>query len=181
VILNKARREDGADDRWRALDGRHLWRERLGVAAHAGLREAEQLARLGLPLVKREDGNGYEIGGIDQATLRTYSGRTAQIEAGLTDLLIEYKEIYGHAPDRATLYKLRKQVTLSTRAAKRKPKQDGADTPEDRAARVDAAIVAWMRKARDASVQALEELHEAIEAYALEHPGALPEQMPGEE
>jgi conjugative relaxase-like TrwC/TraI family protein len=181
VILNKAQREDGADDKWRALDGRPLWRERLGVAAHAGLREAEQLARLGMPLVKREDGNGYEIGGIEQATLRTYSGRTAQIEAELTDLLIEYKEMYGHAPDRATLYKLRKQVTLSTRAAKRKPKQDGADTPEDRAARVDAAIVAWMRKARDARVQALEELHEAIEAYALEHPEALPEQLPGEE
>jgi conjugative relaxase-like TrwC/TraI family protein len=181
VILNKAQRADGADDKYRALDGRQLWRERLGIAAHAGAREAQELARLRLPLVKREDGNGFEIGGIDQATLRTYSGRAAQIEAELADLLIEYKEIYGRAPDRATLYKLRKQVTLSTRAAKRKPKQDGADTPDDRAARAEAELVAWMRKAQDAQVQALEDLHEAIEAYALEHPEALPEQLPGEE
>jgi conjugative relaxase-like TrwC/TraI family protein len=181
VILNKAQRADGADDKYRALDGRPLWRERLGIAAHAGAREAQELARLELPLVKRADGNGFEIGGIDQATLRTYSGRTAQIEAELADLLIEYKEIYGRAPDRATLYKLRKQVTLSTRATKRKPKQAGADTPEDRAARAGAELAAWMRKAQDAKVQALEELHEAVEAYALEHPEALPEHLPGEE
>ena len=181
VILNKAQRADGADDKYRALDGRPLWRERLGLAAHAGLREAQQLARLGLPLVKREDGNGFEVGGIDQDTLSAYSGRAAQIEAELAALLVDYAVTYGRAPGRAALYKLRKQVTLSTRAAKRKPKQSGADTPEDRTERADAELVAWMRKAQDARVQALEDLHEAAEMYGLEHPEALPEQMPGEE
>ena len=101
TILNKAQRADGADDRWRALDGRPLWKERLGLAAHAGMREAQELARLGLPLVKREDGNGFEVGGVSQATQDAFSSRAAKIEAELTDLLIEYKEIYGRAPDRA--------------------------------------------------------------------------------
>ena len=123
TVLNKAQRADGADDKWRALDGRPLWWERLGLAAHAGLREAQELARMGLPLVKREDGNGFEIGGVSQATQDAFSSRAAKIEAELADLLIEYKEIYGRAPDRAALYKLRKQVTLSTRQAKHKPKQ----------------------------------------------------------
>src|SRR5271170_5550352 len=43
TILNKAQRADGADDKWRALDGRPLWWERLGAAAHAGMREAQEL------------------------------------------------------------------------------------------------------------------------------------------
>ena len=135
TVLNKAQRADGADDRWRALDGRPLWRERLGLAAHAGMREAQELARLGLPLVKREDGNGFEVGGVSQATQDAFSSRAAKIEAELADLLIEYKEMYGRAPDRAALYKLRKQVTLGTRQAKHKPKQSGSETPQDRAAR----------------------------------------------
>ena len=181
TVLNKAQRADGADDKWRSLDGRPLWKERLGMAAHAGLREAQELARLGLPLVKRSDGNGFEIGGVDQSTIGTYSGRAAKIEAELADLLIEYKQIYGHAPDRRALFRLRKQVTLSTRAPKPKTKHGEAETPQDRAAAADAALVAWMRKAQDASVQALDALYEAIETYALEHPEALPEQLPSEE
>ena len=180
TVLNKAQRADGADDRWRALDGRPLWWERLGLAAHAGMREAQALARMGLPLVKREDGNGFEVGGVSQATQDTFSSRAAKIEAELADLLIEYKEIYGRAPDRAALYKLRKQVTLGTRQAKHKPKQSGSETPQDRARAADEALVAWIRKAQNANVQALDLLYEAAEAYAAEHPEARPEQLPSD-
>jgi conjugative relaxase-like TrwC/TraI family protein len=180
VILNKVQRADGADDKWRALDGRFLWKERLGMAAHAGMREAQELARLGLPLVKREDGNGFEIGGVEQATMDAFSARAAKIEAELADLLIEYKEIYGHAPDRRTLYRLRKRVTLETRAAKQKAPHPESETPPDRARAAENALVAWIRKAQDANVQALDLLWEAVEEYALEHPGARPEQLPSE-
>ena len=180
TILNKAQRADGADDRWRALDGRPLWKERLGLAAHAGMREAQELARLGLPLVKREDGNGFEVGGVSPATQDAFSSRATKIEAELTDLLIEYKEIYGRAPDRQTLFKLRKQVTLDTRQAKHKPKPSGSETQQDRARAADEALVAWIRKAQDANVQALDLLYEAVEMYAAEHPGARPEQLPGD-
>ncbi|HEY2261765.1 MAG TPA: MobF family relaxase, partial [Streptosporangiaceae bacterium] len=106
TVLNKAQRADRADsgdEKWRALDGRALMRSgpRLGFAAHAGLAEAQALARLGLPLVKREDGNGFEIGGVEPETLAAYSSRAAQIEEQLAGLLIEYRQIYGRAPDRA--------------------------------------------------------------------------------
>jgi len=181
TILNKAQRADKAesgDEKWRALDGRPLWRERLGIAAHAGAAEAQALARLGLPLVKREDGNGFEVGGVDQDTIAAYSSRAAKIEQELAELLLEYRQIYGRDPDRRALYKLRKQVTLDTRERKRKPKRDEAETPEDRARAAEEALAGWIRKARDASVQALASLREAAEAYALEHPEAVPERLP---
>jgi conjugative relaxase-like TrwC/TraI family protein len=183
TILNKAQRGDKAesgDDKWRALDGRPLWRERLGFAAHAGLAEAQALARLGLPLVKREDGNGFEVGGVEPETIAAYSSRAAKIEQELAELLLEYRQIWGRDPDRRALYKLRKQVTLDTREKKRKPKRNEAETPEDRARAGEEALAGWIRKARDASVQELASLREAVEAYALEHPEATPDRLPGE-
>jgi conjugative relaxase-like TrwC/TraI family protein len=179
TVLNKAQRADGADQTWRALDARPLFRDRLGYAAHAGAAEAQVLARLGLPLVKREDGNGFEVGGVDQDTMAAYSSRAAKIEEELAEKLLEYRQIYGRAPDRTTLYKLRKRVTLETRKAKAKPKRDGAETEQDRARAAEEALAAWIRKASDASVQELASLHEAAEAYALEHPEAVPEHLPG--
>jgi conjugative relaxase-like TrwC/TraI family protein len=180
TVLNKAQRDDGADGRWRALDGRPLFRDRLGYAAHAGAAEAQALARLGLPLVKREDGNGFEVGGVGQDTIAAYSSRAAQIGEQLAELLLEYRQLYGRAPDRASLYKLRKRVTLETRKAKARPKRDGADTGQDRARAAGESLAGWIRKATDASVQELASLREAAEAYALEHPEAVPEQLPGE-
>src|SRR5437016_3638826 len=153
---------------------------RLGFAAHAGAAEAQALARLGLPLVKREDGNGFEVGGVEPETIAAYSSRAAKIEQELAELLLEYRQIWGRDPDRRALYKLRKQVTLDTREKKRKPKRNEAETPEDRARAAEEALAGWIRKARDASVQELASLREAVEAYALEHPEAAPEQLPGE-
>jgi conjugative relaxase-like TrwC/TraI family protein len=184
TVLNKAQRADrtdSGDQKWRALDGRPLMRSgpRLGFAAYAGAAEAQALARLGLPLVKREDGNGFEIGGIGAETIAAYSSRSAQIEEQLAGLLVEYQQLYGRAPDRAALYKLRKRVTLETRTAKAKPKQGGAETGEDRARAAEQALAGWIRKARDASVQELASLRAAAGAYAREHPEARPERLPG--
>ena len=182
TVLNKAqRRQSGGDNKWRALDGRQLMTSgpRLGFAAQAGAAEAQALARLGLPLVKREDGNGFEIGGVEPETIAAYSSRAAQIEEQLAGLLIEYRQIYGRAPDRAALYKLRKRVTLETRTAKARPKQGGAETQEDRARAAEEALAGWIRKARDASVQELASLRAAAGAYALEHPEAVPGRLPG--
>src|SRR5689334_1372352 len=184
TVLNKAQRADKADSgdgKWRALDGRQLMTSgpRLGFAAHAGLAEAQALARLGLPLVKREDGNGFEIGGVEPETIAAYSSRAAQIEEQLAGLLIEYRQIYSRAPDRAALYKLRKRVTLETRTAKARPKQGGTETQEDRARAAEEALAGWIRKARDASVQELASLRAAAGAYALQHPEAVPARLPG--
>ena len=181
TVLNRAQRADGADNIWRALDARPLWKERLGLSAHAGLREAQELAGLGLPLVKRADGNGFEVGGIDERTQAAFSKRTEQINAELQDLLIEYRQMYGREPDRQALYKLRKRVTLSTRDAKQKAPHPESETAEDRARAAEEELGKQIRKARDANVQELDSLGEAVEAFAAGHPEARPEQLPSEE
>lgn len=177
-VLNRAQRGDGADGKWRALDGRPLWAERLGAAAYAGLREAQELARLGFPLVKRADGNGFEIGGVEQKTMDAFSARSAAIAARLAERVAEYTEMFGRPPNRQALYRLRKRVTVETRAAKQKPgtaKQSAGGAQEKKAQK---ELAAWVRGASDEHAQSLDGLSEAVEAYAAEHPGACPASLP---
>jgi conjugative relaxase-like TrwC/TraI family protein len=178
VIKNKAQRADGADEQWRSLDGRPLWAERLGASAYATARMAQELARQGFPLVKRPDGNGWEIGGIEQKTMDAFSRRSAAIAARLAERIAEYTEMYGHAPNRQALFKLRQRVTIETRAAKQKPgkaKQAGSGAQATDAAK---ELAAWIRRADDEHVQSLDGLPEVVEVYAFEHPEARPADMP---
>src|SRR5947208_1451328 len=118
-----------------------------------------------LAAAKRARDNG------DEREAERFRAEAKQVEAAVmagADLLLEYRQIYGRAPDRATLYKLRKRVTLETRKAKQKPELAGAETPRDRERAAGEALAAWIRTARDASVQALDSLHEAAGAYAVE-------------
>jgi conjugative relaxase-like TrwC/TraI family protein len=177
-VLNRAQRADGADEQWRALDGRPLWAERMGAAAYAGLAEAQELARLGFPLVKRPDGNGFEIGGIEQKTMDAFSARSAVIAAKLAERIAEYTEMFGHPPNRQALYKLRKRVTVETRAAKHKPATAKQGSTEAGAAEAEKELTAWVRRASDEQVQALGGLPAEVEVYAAEHPEARPEEMP---
>lgn len=176
-ILNRAQRADGEDEVWRALDGRPLWAERMGASAYGTARMAQELARLGFPLVKRADGNGFEVGGIEQSSMDAFSRRTAAISAKLAERLAEYEEMFGHPPNRQALFKLRKRVTIETRAAKWKPgqaRQDGAAAEKQ----AEAELTAWIRQADDERVQALEDLIRAIEAYYAAHPGSHPMGLP---
>jgi conjugative relaxase-like TrwC/TraI family protein len=178
TIKNKAQRADGADELWRSPDGRPLWAERLAAGAYATMREFQELARLGFPLVKRADGNGFEIGGIEQSTMDAFSRRTAAIGVKLAERIAEYEEKFGHPPNRQALFKLRKRVTIETRAAKAKPgaaRECGTRAAEKKA---EAELAAWVRQADDEQVQALENLTEEIEAYAAAHPGARPSRLP---
>ena len=185
TVLNKAQRADKAesgDEKWRALDGRPLMRTDRGSGSPR-TRARPKRRRWPGSACRWSSGKtatASRSAASTQDTIAAYSSRAAQIEEQLAELLLEYRQIYGRAPDRAALYKLRKRVTLETRKAKPKPKQGGAETAQDRARAAEEALAAWIRKASDASVQELASLHEAAEAYALEHPEAVPEQLPGE-
>lgn len=179
-LLNKAQRADAADEKWRSLDGRQLWALRLGAAAHAGVAEAQALARLGLPLVKRADGNGFEIGGVTQTTMDAFSRRARDIEAKLAARVAEYEEMYGRPPSRAALYKLRKRTTLETRAAKQKLARGEQVPSEEEAAAAEKRLEEWARQAEAEHAQALDTLWDDIAAYAAEHPEANPSGLPSE-
>ena len=64
AVMNLAQRGDQADARWRTLHGAMLYQERLAVAAYAARELATRLTDLGYVLVPREDGNGFEVGGV---------------------------------------------------------------------------------------------------------------------
>jgi hypothetical protein len=155
-----------------------LWAERLGAAAYAGVAEAQELARLGFPLVKRPDGNGYEIGCIKQSTMDAFSARSADIAAKLAQRITEYEQMFGHPPNRQALFKLRNRVTVETRAAKHKPAVAKPGSGSAGAREAEAELTAWVRRASDEQVQGLAGLGEAVAAYAAEHPEAHPMGLP---
>ena len=172
-ILNRAQRADQADDKWRALDGTPLWADRLYIGAVATRILAQKLAALGLVLVKQEDGNGFDIGGIEQATMAAYSKRSADVDARKRELIAQYERDHGgRAPDRAALYKLRKKATVETRKAKEHPAERTAEQEAEAAQR---SLAEWMRTAENESVQLLETLPEAVARFAAERgPSGMP-------
>ena len=174
-ILNRAQRADGADDKWRALDGRPFWAERLYIGAVTTRILAQKLTALGLVMVKQEDGNGFDIGGIEQATMAAYSKRSADVDAEKRELIAQYEQDHGgRAPDRAALYKLRKKATVKTREAKEHPPERTAEQEAEAAQR---ALAEWMRTAENESVQLLETLPAAVARFAAERG---PSRMPSE-
>ena len=174
-ILNRAQRADGADDKWRALHARPIWAELLYLGALSTRILAGKLAALGVPLVKQEDGNGFDVAGIERETLAAYSKRSADVDARKRELIAQYEASHeGRAPDRAALYKLRKKATIDTREAK---EHRAERTPEQEAEEAAQALARWMRQAEDESVQLLESLPAAVERFAAEHG---PSRMPSE-
>ena len=160
TILNRAQRADGADGKWRALDGSPLWAERLGLGALGTRILARKLAQQGIPMVQQASGYGFDVGGVTQETMDAFSTRTAAVNRGFAKLRAEYEDMYGHAPtSRRALFALRKHATVETRKSKSKAKRD-ADTE----------LAEWIRRADDAAVQSLEQLPAIVAAYAAEHP-----------
>jgi conjugative relaxase-like TrwC/TraI family protein len=174
-ILNRAQRADGADDRWRALHGRPIWAERLYLGALATRIVSRKLAALGIPQVKQEDGNGFDVAGIERETMAAYSKRSADVDARKRELIAQYEASHeGRAPDRAALYRLRKKATVETREAKAHPGERTAEQETEAAAR---ALAEWMRQAENESVQLLESLPATVDRFAAEHG---PSRMPSE-
>ena len=128
-------------------------------------------------LVKQEDGNGFDIGGIEQA----HDGRLLQAErqdmnVKKRELIAEYELHHGgRAPDRAALYKLRKKATVETREAKEHPAERTAEQEAEAAQR---SLAEWMRTAENESVQLLETLPGAVARFAA---GRGPGRMPSED
>jgi conjugative relaxase-like TrwC/TraI family protein len=172
-ILNRAQRADKADEKWRALHASPIWADQLYLGALTTRILSGKLAALGLPQVKQEDGNGFDIAGIERETLAAYSKRSADVDARKRELIADYEANHdGRAPDRAALYRLRKKATIDTREAKAHPPKRTAEQEADAAART---LGEWMRQAEDDSVQLLESLPASVDRFAAEHgPSRMP-------
>ncbi|HEV3291226.1 MAG TPA: AAA family ATPase, partial [Streptosporangiaceae bacterium] len=168
VLLNRAMRADHetcGDRKWRALYGRPLWREQLGLAAAGERIFARLLAMQGISLVQQESGNAFEVGGVEQATMDAFSTRTrGQIDPELRAEAAEYERLHGRPPSARTLWEWRQHIARSTRKAKQPDPPTGPER-----------LAAWEHHSRDVTVQILSDLHQAVSIYQATHvpPAAL--------
>jgi conjugative relaxase-like TrwC/TraI family protein len=154
AIFNRAQRADGEDTKWRTLDSRSLHRERLGIAARAGMVVEQRLLAAGFSLVQREDGNGREIEGVSPATMRAFSSRRAAITPAIRELVDEYTAARGHAPGRRALWSLRQWATVQTRKSKHEVQRTAAED-----------LAAWEAQSAAAEVQILADVRCAVEEF----------------
>ena len=159
VLLNRAVRADAGDGKWRALYGKALWDEQLGLGADAERIFARLLTLLGIPLAQQDDGNAFEVGGVEQATMDAFSQRTrGQIDPRAAAEEAEYKRLYGREPSARTRWEWRQHLARSTRKAKPDDPPAGAER-----------LAAWEEDSRRAGVQILSDLHLAVAEYGACH------------
>jgi conjugative relaxase-like TrwC/TraI family protein len=164
AIANRARRLDGADDTWRALHGHPLFRNKLRMGTLADRFLAQELERIGLLSVLREDGMALEVGGISDAAIDEFSARSKELRDKARELEWAYEQKHGHPPGKRARWAIRQQAATKTRDSKdHNPPAAGQQ------------VAAWARKAERSGIGALSSLCEAAEAYSAEHePSGLP-------
>jgi conjugative relaxase-like TrwC/TraI family protein len=158
AIANRAQRADGADDKWRALHGHPLFRNKLGYGTLADRFLAQELELLGWRTVLREDGKALEVGGISDEAADAFSTRAKELRDKARELAADYEREHGHAPGKQAWFKIKQQAALKTRDSKdHNPPEAGQQ------------LAAWARKAERSGAGKLASLHEAAAAYAAEH------------
>ena len=180
AVMNLAQRGDQADARWRTLHGAMLYQERLAVAAYAARELATRLTDLGYVLVPREDGNGFEVGGVPEAAKVMFSSRRAQITPEVARMAEEYRQRYGREPSRRTLWAMAQAATLETRKAKSRGRSDRSGQP-DRTAGDE--LDEWEARTTERELGTLSGVHEAVRSFArpegLDAPAELDGPAPG--
>jgi conjugative relaxase-like TrwC/TraI family protein len=163
AVMNLAQRGDQADVRWRTLHGAMLYQERLAVAAYAARELATRLTDLGYVLVPREDGNGFEVGGVPEAAKVMFSSRRAQITPEVARMAEEYRQRYGREPSRRTLWAMAQAATLETRKAKSRGRSDRSGQPARTAGD---ELDEWEARTTERELGTLSGVHEAVRSFA---------------
>jgi conjugative relaxase-like TrwC/TraI family protein len=144
AILN---RQLCADGKWRALDGKALYRARPGAAAIGERVMEEQLSRrLGLEFVSRPDGQGREVKGVSAELIASFSSRRAQVTEDLQKRIDAYVAAHGHPPTARAIFLLAQHATKGTKQAKTKGQEAPSLTEE---------LAAWEKQTTDQEIQRL--------------------------
>lgn len=121
AISNKVQ---GADGKWRSLDGRALFAAAVSLSERYNTRIEDELrSRLRVSFAERsgkDEGHRTvrEIVGVPGALIAHFSKRRRDIEGGYRELLAAYRAEHGHDPSDAARLKLYQQATLSERPEK---------------------------------------------------------------
>ena len=131
------------------------------MAAYAARELATRLTDLGYVLVPRADGNGFEIGGVDQEVMDAFSSRRAQITPEVARMAEEYRQRYGREPSQRTLWAMAQEATLETRKAKSRGRSDRSGQPARTAGD---ELDEWEARTTEREVGTLSGVHEAVAA-----------------
>jgi len=168
-IANLVQRADGADDAWRALDGRQIYKMRLSVAASARREMESRVISRGYAMVPRADGNGAEVGGVSKDVMDLFSSRNRAITPELARLIDQYTKAKGHPPSKRTTWLLGQQAAQNTRRTKAQARRmvagvTGQDEPTEAE-----RLAGWERQVAREELQALSQVHQDARAYAAAH------------
>ena len=138
AVSNKVQTLDG---RWRALDGRVLFKATVAASERYNTRlEAELRARLGLRFADRAPAGKAagrrpvrELVGIDERLLAGWSRRRAQIDAARAGLTVAFEAEHGRPPTPGEAIELAQRATLDTRPDKHQPQAEAAQRTRWRA------------------------------------------------
>ena len=114
-----------ADDRWLALDARHLHRLVVSLSAQytaeverGMFEEFGVLAAPRTDTIRQDKRPVREFLGVSDAAVREFSARRAQTERNLVKLLAEFRQLHGREPSRAEEYELAQRAALTARPDK---------------------------------------------------------------
>jgi len=150
AVLNRVLRDDPlapeAQRRaWRTLDGAGLYAARPAAGAIAERTLAGQLTdRLGVEILARPDGNGWEIAGIGEDLRDLFSSRRRAITPRVAQLIDQYTQKHGKRPSARAVWSMAQFVTLDSRQRKAHSAPSRAEL-----------LARWEAQSRAAETQAL--------------------------
>jgi hypothetical protein len=130
-------------------------------------------------MVPRADGNGAEVGGVDQDVKDLFSSRAIAVTGEVDRLAREYQAVHGTPPSRRTLWLLHQQAGQNTRRTKAQARrtiagQTGAAEPT-----ATQRLAAWEAQTARREMQALSAVREQVAAFAAERAGRAPAVLDG--
>lgn len=162
-IWNRVQRADGEDEKWRTLFGRSLYQNKLGVAPVPDRFMEQRLRDMGFLMVAREDGNGCEVAGVDEAVCKQFSSRSVAIGPQIAALAAEYERLHGRAPSKRTLWLLGQQAAARTKRSKAESLRTAGGTVHDDDLTEPERMRAWEKQTAADEMQTLSRIYDQAE------------------
>jgi conjugative relaxase-like TrwC/TraI family protein len=147
AVLNRVPCPDGT---WRSLDGRALHSGIQGAGAIASAVLQTRLTEsLGLSWEPREDGNDFEVKGVDQDVMDLFSSRTRTLTAHAQKTIEQAEATLGRPLNSLQRSRLMKEASLRTRLAKTHDSETEAERLERWNAMLEAEVAGSVTRLAD--------------------------------
>ena len=168
AVLNAVQRADGADDKWRAVDGQHFYQLRHLYGVTVDRTFEQRLLDMGYAMTERADGNGAEIGGVSQQVMDQFSSRAQAIDSKLRTWVDQYTAMHGQPPSKRTIYLMGQQIAKDTRRPKAEAKRMAGGKVTSHEVTDEERLRAWEEQTTDDELQVLSAVHAAAKAFATQ-------------